>query len=151
MEGFLLKFEEKKVELKKLEDELSSAKLISDRAKYRSKTKEYSALKEIITEYDNYLKLEKEKNSLEKLIAEEEVRSEYAVLAEMELAELNEAIAAKIREIEDMAISEDVSANKRDVIMEIRAGTGGKEAGLFAQDLFKMYSKYAEAKSWKIN
>lgn len=151
MEKFFFKLDEKREELKKLENEISSQELISDRTKYRAKTKEYSELKEIIGEYDNYLKLEKEKLSLEKMISEEKVRSEYTVLAEMELEEIKQVIASKIREIEDMVLSEDLSVNRKNVIMEIRAGTGGKEAGLFAQDLFKMYSKYADTKGWKIN
>ena len=150
MEKFLIKLEEKKVELKKLEEELSSAKVIADRNLYRAKTKEYSSLKEIVDAYDEYRKFVSEKLSLEKLIAEEKVRSEYTVLAEMELDEINKVLAEKIREIEDMVLSEDLSVDKKNVIMEIRAGTGGKEAGLFAQDLFKMYSRYADEKGWKI-
>lgn len=151
MEKFFLKLENKREELKKLEEELSSSELIADRAKYRAKTKEYSEIKEIVEEYDKYLKLEREKSSLEKLISEEKVKSEYSVLAEMELAEIKQAIDIKIREIEDMVLSEDLSLSKKNVIVEVRAGTGGKEAGLFAQDLFKMYSRYADAKGWKIS
>ena len=151
MEKFFLKLEDKREELKKLEEELSSADLIADRAKYKSKAKEYSDIKEILGEYDEYLKMEREKCSLEKLISEEKVKSEYSVLAEMELGEIKQAIEAKTREIEDMVLSEDHSTGKKSVIMEIRAGTGGKEAGLFAQDLFKMYSRYADVKGWKVS
>ncbi len=151
MEKFLTRLEEKRERLKKLEQELSSQELIADRVQYRSKTKEYSELKEIIGEYDSYLKLEREKESLEKLIQEEKIKSEYSVLAEMELVEIRQAIESKIRGIEDMVLSEDLSTSKKNVIMEIRAGTGGNEAGLFAQDLFKMYSKYADSKGWKIS
>jgi peptide chain release factor 1 len=151
MEKFFLKLDAKREELKKLEEELSSSELISDRLKYKSKTKEYSELREIVEEYDQYLNLEREKDSLEKLISEEKVKSEYSVLAQMELVEITQAIEAKIRAIEDMVLSEDLSSSKKNVIMEIRAGTGGKEAGLFAQDLFKMYSRFADSKGWKIS
>ena len=150
MERFFLKLDGKREELEKLEEELSSSELIADRVKYRAKAKEYSEIKEIVGEYDAYLKLEREKESLEKLISEEKVKSEYSVLAEMELGEIAQTIETKIREIEDMVLSEDLSLSKKNVIMEIRAGTGGKEAGLFAQDLFKMYSRYADVKGWNI-
>ncbi len=150
MEDFLAQLDSKKKQLKNLEKELTSPELVADRAKYKARSKEYSDTRDIVERYDEYLRLEKEKKSLEKLISEEDSGSEYSALAETELGEVVRAIEAKRRELEDMVLSEDSFSHSRNVIMEIRAGTGGKEAGLFAQDLFKMYSKYADSRAWKV-
>ncbi|MFQ5953199.1 MAG: peptide chain release factor 1 [Candidatus Omnitrophota bacterium] len=142
----------KKEYFNKLEKELSSPDVLSDREKYRLKSKEYADLKELIAEYDNYLKLEEEKNSLEKMIKEEGADSEYVQMAKKELKNVLGALEAKKGELEELILEEaDSDEYKRNVIMEIRAGTGGIEASLFAADLYKMYTKYAAKKEWKIN
>ncbi|RKY41546.1 MAG: peptide chain release factor 1 [Candidatus Makaraimicrobium thalassicum] len=142
---------EKKVRFKKLEKELSSPELLSNREQYRIRAKEYADLKEIVTGYDSYLSLVKEKEALEKMVEEEGKGSEYAVLAKKEIENILEAMEAKKKELEELLLEEDVEDYSRNVIMEIRAGTGGVEAGLFAADLYRMYTKYAEDKGWKIS
>ena len=127
---------------------LSRPDLLSDMEKYRKKSKEYADLKELITEYDRYLALEEEKVSLEKMISDEG-ESEYAKLARKELEEVVSGMESKKGDLEDLIILEDAEELRRNVIMEIRAGTGGIEAGLFAGDLYKMYMKYALEKGWK--
>ncbi|MBD3380497.1 MAG: peptide chain release factor 1 [Candidatus Omnitrophica bacterium] len=139
---------DKKEQFKKLEKELSSPDLLSDREKYREKTKQYADLKEIVEEYDRYLALEAERESLCRMI-EEEGESEYAQLAGKELEGIEKALGGKKKDLEDLLLLEDSEELKRNVIMEIRAGTGGVEAGLFAGDLYKMYTKYSAAKGWK--
>ncbi|MFH1552435.1 MAG: peptide chain release factor 1 [Candidatus Omnitrophota bacterium] len=139
----------KKEYYKKLEKELSLPELLSNRERYTVKAKEYAGMKEIIEEYDKYLLLEEEKLALEKMIEEEEERSEYAVLAKKELENVLTAIEAKRKEMEELLLEEDRDEYKKNVIMEIRAGTGGVEASLFAADLYKMYTKYAANKDWK--
>ena len=151
MEKMFEKLSEKKEKHEKLEKELASPELLSNREQYRIKAKEYAALKEIVTGYDEYISLEKEKKSLEKIIKEEGDRSEYAVLAKKELEGVLDAMKAKTMELEDILLEEDVDEYKRNAIMEIRAGTGGIEASLFAADLYKMYTKYAVNKGWKIS
>ncbi|MGB2630747.1 MAG: peptide chain release factor 1 [Candidatus Omnitrophota bacterium] len=142
----------KKEHFLKLEKELASPEVLSDRERYRLKSKEYADLKELIVEYDNCLGLEEEKRSLEKMIEEEGPGSEYAVFAEKELKSVVRALEEKRKGIEDLLLGEAESDDfKKNVIMEIRAGTGGLEAGLFAADLCKMYTKYAADKGWKIN
>jgi len=141
----------KKELYRKLEKELSSPECLSDREQYRKKSKEYADLKEIIAEYDKYVELEAEKASLESMIAEEGASSEYALMAKKELGEVLEAIGKKTKELEDLLLDEDSPEYKRNVIMEIRAGTGGAEAGLFASDLYKMYTKYIAGKGWKMS
>lgn len=134
-----------------LEKELSSPDLLSDRERYKNKSREYASLKTIVTEYEKYLDLKKEVKSLEKVIEEEGDKSEYASLAKDELEEVNSALENKRRLLEDILLEDDAVENRKNAIMEIRAGTGGIEASLFAGDLFKMYSRYAASKDWKIN
>ena len=90
MERILEKLAEKKEKYLKLEKELSSPELLSDREKYKIKSKEYAELKEVVTEYDSYLALEEEKKALERMISEEE--GEYATLAKKELEGILKAI-----------------------------------------------------------
>jgi len=147
-------FEElaKKKELfKALEKELSSPDLLSDREKYKEKSKEYASLKTLVAEYDKYLALDAEKKSLEKMIEEEGSASEYALLAGKELEDVAAALLGKIKGLEDMLLDEDTPELAKNVIMEIRAGTGGLEAALFAGDIYKMYSKYAAGKGWQVS
>ncbi len=149
MEKIFEELTKRKEQYKKLERELSSPELLSNREQYRVKAKEYSDLKEIVAGYDEYTSLEKEKESLEKIIKEEGEGSEYAVLAGKELEDILEAIKTKTKELEDLLLAEDAGEYRRNAIMEIRAGTGGIEASLFAADLYKMYTKYAADKDWK--
>ena len=141
----------KKERVKVLEKELSSPDLLSDREKYKVKAKEYADLKEVVTFYDKYLALEKEKDALGKMIEEESDGSEYSQLAKKELDDILEVMEEMKKELEDIMLSGESEDYNRNVIMEIRAGTGGLEASLFAADLYKMYTKYADKRSWKIS
>jgi peptide chain release factor 1 len=141
----------KKEVYQRIEKELSSPECLSDREQYTKKAKEYAELKEVVAEYDKYLALEKEKGSLEKVLDDEGEGSEYAVLARQELESVIAAMEEKKKQLEDLLLREESPEQKRNVIMEIRAGTGGIEAGLFAADLYKMYTKYAAAKGWKVS
>ena len=151
MENLFTLLENKRKIYMALEEELSSTQLLSDRAKYRDKAREYADLKDIIGKYAKYLELDAERVSLEKMISEEKENTEYALMAEKELEEVRQALKEKKRGLEDILLSGDSPDHKRNVIMEIRAGTGGQEAALFASDLYKMYSRYAENKAWKIS
>lgn len=151
MEKILEQLRKKKEEYKKLEKELSSPELLSDREQYKIKAKEYADLKDVVTVYDKYLSLEKEKRSLVKMIEEEGETSEYAALARKDLEDVDGAIEARRKELEELLLSEDVKEYKRNVIVEIRPGTGGVEASLFASVLYKMYTKYVINKGWKIS
>ncbi|MFH1879070.1 MAG: peptide chain release factor 1 [Candidatus Omnitrophota bacterium] len=143
--------ENRKKKYEELEKELSSPDLLSNREQFKVKSKEYADLKELVAVYDRFVFLEKEKKSLEKMIEEEGAGSEYAFLAKKELDEILEAIENEKKNLEDLLLDEDYEDFKKNVIMEIRAGTGGVEAGLFAADLFRMYSMYAMDMGWKIS
>ncbi|MFH1837762.1 MAG: peptide chain release factor 1 [Candidatus Omnitrophota bacterium] len=149
MKKIISELEKRKEKYRTLEKELSSPEFLSNREKHTEKAKEYAELKESVSHYESYLALEKEKRELETMIKEEAKDSEYAVLAGRELEEVKGAILAKKRELEDLLLQGDDEEGKRNVIVEIRAGTGGVEAGLFAADLYKMYLKYSSSRGWK--
>ncbi len=132
-----------------LSDLIIQPDIISDQKKYVKISREYKELKEIVdkkTEYELLLSNVNEANE----IINEESDNEMIELANSEL----EANKQKIRVIEDklklMLIPKDPDDSKN-VVMELRAGTGGDEASIFAGDLFRMYSKYSEKKGWKLN
>jgi len=128
--------------------QLSELKIMSDRNKMISLSKERSDLEEIIKvykEYDSVLN----NISMNKEIIKTESDKELIEFAETELDELNEHKEELEEKIKFILLPKDPNDDK-DVIIEIRAGTGGDEAGLFAGDLFRMYSRYAELRSWKL-
>lgn len=151
MDSVLEQLAKKKEHYNKLEKELSSPECLSNREQYRLKSKEYADLKELIESYEKYLVLIEEKTSLERLIQEEGQASEYAVMAKKELESIEAAMGPKRKELEDMLLNENSAELNRNVIMEIRAGTGGTEAALFAADLYNMYSRYAAEKGLAIS
>ncbi len=148
MDSVLSQLAKKKEHYKKLEKELSSPECLSNREQYKQKSKEYADLRQLMESYEKYLALDSEKSSLEKLAAEEGAASEYAVMAKKELDDIVGNMSLKRKELEDMLLDEDSADLNRNVIMEIRAGTGGEEAALFAGDLHKMYSRYIADKGW---
>ncbi len=145
------KLEQKKKNFQDLEKELSSPEVLANREVFKKKAKEYAELKELIECFNKYKYLEGEKEDLKKIVEEEGEDSEYARLAAGELEEVARAMKKKEEELEDMLLNEDAAELKKNVIMEIRAGTGGTEAALFAADLYKMYARYADHKGWKIS
>ncbi len=141
----------KKEEYLELEKDLSSSEVLADMEKYKERSKKYSNLKPLIEGYDKYMEFQSEKESLENMIKEEKQDSEYAVMAKSELETIVASLEKKRLELEEMIIDENTQDLKKNVIIEIRAGTGGVEASLFGAALYKMYSKYVASKGWKIS
>ena len=142
----LKKKEARYVELQKL---LTDPKVISNKNLFKAYTKELSGLGDTVAKYKRYTKLSKEFGELEKELEVGHIDPEYIELAELEKAELAKKIAVLTEQLEDALIEKDLHGD-RNIIIEIRAGTGGIEAGLFAGDLFRMYSKYASRQGWKV-
>ena len=130
-----------------LEKELSSGEI--DRKKYAEKSKDYSDLNEIIKEIKEYRYFEKDKKDLEKIIHDETSDKEMKELAKKELEELIKKNENNEKKIKLFLLPKD-DADKKNAIIEIRAGTGGLEASLFASDLFKMYEKVSHKKKWTL-
>ena len=128
-----------------LEKELSSGKL--EKKNFAEKSKEYSELNEIIKEAKEYILFEKNKNELEKIADDVKNEKEIKDLAKLELEELILKHDKNENKIKLFLLPKD-EADTKNAIIEIRAGTGGLEASLFASDLFKMYEKVSHKKKW---
>ena len=128
-----------------LEKELSSGDI--DKKKFADKSKEYSELNDIILEVKEYNSFEVEKNDLEKIINDPNNDNEIKDLAKTELKNLLNKNEQNEKKIKIFLLPKD-EADSKNAIIEIRAGTGGLEASLFASDLFKMYEKVSSKKKW---
>lgn len=130
-------------EFEKLESEMSNIGLITDRQAYQEKTKRYSELKPLVETLAEYEAVKSVLEGALKLL-ENEPDPEMKQLAEDEKKESQAKLASLTEKMAMMMIGRDPDDHKN-VIMEIRAGTGGDEAGLFAAELYRMYVRYAEA------
>ena len=130
-----------------LEKELSSGNI--DKKDFAAKSKEYSSLGEIIQCAQEYLKFENQEKEINKIIDEQNVDREMKEMAEKELKELIENKNKNEKILIVYLLPKD-EADKKNAILEIRAGTGGLEASLFAADLFKMYEKVCNKKKWNM-
>jgi len=130
-----------------LEKELSSGSL--DKKVFAEKSKEYSDLNEIIDDAKNYFSYESNKLEIQKIIDDKNSDDELRNMADAELNDLNLQKEKNEKKLKLFLLPKD-EADKKDAIIEIRAGTGGLEASLFASDLFKMYEKVSHKKKWSV-
>jgi len=130
-----------------LEKDLSSGEI--DKKKFAEKSKEYSDINEIIAEAKKYLSFENDKIELEKILNDQSTDNELKKMAEIELIDLKLKNESNEKKLKIFLLPKD-EADKKDAIIEIRAGTGGLEASLFAADLFKMYEKVSSKKKWSL-
>jgi len=141
----LKEIEEKYDELSRI---LTDPEIFSDHSKSQKYSKEQSDLEEIVFKIREYRTVLSGMTGAEEMLRTEE-DEDMKELAELELEELKEKKTVIEKELKLMLVPKDPRDSKN-VILEIRAGTGGDEAGLFAADLFRMYSKYAESRRWKV-
>ncbi len=128
-----------------LEKELSTGEI--DKKKFAEKSKEYSDINDIVNEAKDYSSFESERKELEKIINDNNSDEEMIELAQSELKELIKKNEINEKKIKLFLLPKD-EADSKNAIIEIRAGTGGLEASLFASDLFKMYEKVSNKKKW---
>jgi len=144
--------EQKLDQIKSRYEELQSAaadsEIIKDQNRYREVMRECSSLGEIVDEYDRYRRIGEEIDSAREMISEAN-DPEMTQLAQEELDELKRKRETSFETLRTLLVPKDPLEGKN-IIMEIRAGTGGDEAALFAADLFRMYSHYAENREWKL-
>lgn len=131
-----------------LEKKLSESSIVQDVNKYRDLMREHASLKEIVDCYNIYKETVKQIEEAKELAASEK-DPELKEMAKEEIKSLEEKQEEEIKNLKTFLIPKD-PMDLKNIIMEIRAGTGGDEAALFSADLFRMYSKYAELKKWKI-
>ena len=130
-----------------LESELSSGKI--DKKKFAEKSKDYSELNEIVNEAKEFINFAKNKADLEKIIKDFSNDNAMREMAEKELKEIIKKNEVNEKKIKLFLLPKD-EADSKNAIIEIRAGTGGLEASLFASDLFKMYEKISHKKKWNL-
>jgi peptide chain release factor 1 len=142
-------------ELKKLEDKyrqltrsLSDPACLANPQKLREISKERAELEPAVRKYEEYKKAGRDKEGSRKILADPAADPELRALAEGEIDVLEKREKALEAELKVLLLPKD-PFDEKDVILEVRAGAGGDEASLFAQDLFRMYSRYAENKGWK--
>ena len=131
----------------KLEKELSTGEI--DKKKYAEISKEYSDLSEIIKQAKEYLNFDKEHEDLNNIINDKNSDTEMKEFANIELENLKKKFQINEKKIKLFLLPKD-SADSKNAIIEIRAGTGGLEASLFASDLYKMYEKVSQKKKWSV-
>ena len=132
-----------------LEGLLADPKVISDQTQYQKLARELSAITPIIQALRSYRKSVDQLDDLKKLLLEKHDK-EFEDLARLELKDLEKKQKDLKDEIEKL-LNPAQEEKDQDIIMEIRAGTGGDEASLFAGDLYRMYTKYAANKGWKVD
>jgi len=126
----------------------SDPDVLRDQKKYKKIMQEYSHLQAVHTGYESYKQLLEDIDGA-RMLAEEESDPEMKEMAKEELAELETRKPKLESEIKKLLVPPDPLDGKN-IIMEIRAGTGGDESALFCADLYRMYSRYAEKKKWKM-
>ena len=131
----------------KLEKELSSGEV--DKKKYAEISKEYSDLNDIIKHAKEYLSYKKDTEDLNNIINDKNSDSEMKEFANTELENIKKNYEINEKKIKLFLLPKDL-ADSKNAIIEIRAGTGGLEASLFASDLYKMYEKVCQKKKWNI-
>jgi peptide chain release factor 1 len=115
----------------------------------RRYAKEQADLRSVVSAYHEYCKLQEELRENQELLDSEGQDSEFTALIKEEVAALTARLEPLETELRTMLLPRDPN-DERGVIMEIRAGTGGDEAALFAADLFRMYSRYADSQRWRV-
>ena len=127
---------------------LASPEIMNDSAKYQKTAKMHSELSPIVEKYREYKDLKKGIEDSRAMVAEES-DPEMKAYAQQELSELEARRAAAEEELKVLLLPKDPN-DEKNIVLEIRAGTGGDEATLFAAEIFRMYSRYAESKRWKV-
>ncbi len=144
---FVEKLKEIKEKYDEINKQLSDPAIVSDQSKLIKLSKERSDLQEIVETYERYSTIQSNIEGNQEIIGTSDDK-DLVDLAEMELEELFTEKADLEDKVKLLLIPKDPDDDK-DVILEVRAGTGGEEAGLFAGDLYRMYLRFAELKGWK--
>jgi peptide chain release factor 1 len=144
---FLDKLEQIQQQFEKIEQRLSEPDISSSRERYQKLTKERADLSELVTTFRRYKSVLAGIAGSKELLNDDDL--ELRELASRELESLEKEQADLERKLRVLIQPKDPN-DEKNVLLEIRAGTGGEEAALFAADLFRMYSKFAERKGWKV-
>ena len=147
--SLLTKLDQIDTRYSEIEKQLSEPLFVNDSTKLVALSKEQGKLRAIVTKYRQYKKAMADIEQAEQILADETADEDLRTLAQEEIQQLEGNKDILLNEITNsMVMADDMDIDS--VIMEIRAGTGGEEAALFARDLYGMYTKYAESRKWKV-
>ncbi len=133
---------------RELEVELSKPEVVTDRQRFSELSQEYSHLKKIAEKYREWDSVDKEIADQKEMLSHEKDPDLLEMIKE-ELPQLEEQFETLTQELQILLLPHD-PMDAKDAILEIRAGTGGSEAALFAEEIYRMYVRYAEQKRWKV-
>ena len=145
--SILSKLERLQDRYEELEALLGVAEVIMDQDKFRAYSKEYAELEAVVTNYGQYVQLQADMEEAQLMLAEDD--AEMKAMAEEEILEGKKRQAALELELQKLLLPKDPN-DGHNTFVEIRAGTGGDEAAIFAGDLYRMYTRYAENMGWKV-
>src|SRR6218665_454545 len=126
---------------------LGDAEVISDQTKFRAYSKEYSEVEPVVQVFQAFRKVQEDLQSAQALLKDND--PDMREMAEQEVADSKEQLAELEAQLQRMLLPKDPN-DGRNVFLEVRAGTGGDEAAIFSGDLFRMYSRYAEKRGWRV-
>lgn len=141
------RLERLKVRFAELETDIQNPDLIRDAKRYKETMREHAYLSSLMEEYARYRQIDKDLASTRELVRDAD-DPDLKEMAKEELKTLEAQLAGSEEKIKMLLIPPD-PLEEKNIIMEIRGGTGGEEAALFAADLFRMYTRFAESKGWK--
>ena len=134
----------------KLSEELGDPEVVADRARYTAASKTFAGLEAVVEKFHEYRKTHSEwAGARELLESGEDSDAELRVMAAEEVQGLDSRLESLTHELKVLVLPADPN-DAKNVVLEIRAGTGGDEATLFAAEVFRMYSRYAEDQRWKV-
>jgi peptide chain release factor 1 len=135
--------------LAEVETALSDPKVFANNQRFQELSREYAHLKEVVQTGAAYLKTLADLEENRRMLASEDANSELAQMAREEIARLEAEEVRLVREVQRGLVPPDPT-DSRNTIIEIRAGAGGNESALFAADLYRMYTRFAERQGWKV-
>ena len=148
IENILKKLSEVSSRFEEIESLLSQPGVTEDQENYINLTKEYSEISPIVQSYKELISVQMGISEAETM--QNDSDAELRELAQLELIELKEKLIELEQDLKKLLLPKDPD-DSRNVFLEVRAGTGGDEASLFAADLFSMYQKYSDLNSWKFD
>ncbi|HEY6012255.1 MAG TPA: peptide chain release factor 1 [Nitrospirota bacterium] len=128
---------------------LSDPGVAADHQQYQKYSRERSEIEDVVNHYRAYQAMKKQIAEAEEIVQDKQSDPELRTMAEAELKELRPRISQMDQELRIMLVPKDPRDDKN-IFLEIRAGAGGDEAGLFASEMFRMYTRYAEKRRWKV-
>ena len=141
------KLEEIEVKYMELEEELAQPDIFNDQERYKKVSKAHADLGDMVSVFRKYKQFSQDLNDNRELLNDSD--PDIQEMAKIEISEIEDQLPALEEQLKVLLLPKD-PMDEKNIILEIRAGTGGDEAALFAADLYRMYTRYAEVNKWKV-